>query len=259
MFMKNKIMNKLRSNKGASITFGLLLFLVCAILCSVIIAAASANAGRLTKLADSEQKYFAVMSAAELLKDEFKKYPKVSIVEVKRTVTETVCTSSSQGTPTQKSLVNEVYLVPLTPTKTADQITEAADFTPANKVDDSSLVIDSIQKDAARRYYLSTVSSGLPFSRNLHVTPSLDTALTVDAAETIDTEGNITIILTNASGDTQTMVLMFGADRLITNRSETVSEASEPDSHGQYTVTTTTTEMTFTTLNWELGGKEQDI
>lgn len=256
--MKNRIMNKLRSEKGASITFALLLFLVCAVLCSVIIAAATANAGRMSKLAISEQKYFAVMSSAELLKDEFKKAPKVSIVEVKKTVTETSCTSSTQGTPSVTSIVNEVYFVPLTPGRTADQIVEG-ELLPIHKLDDAGLVMDSIQKDAAKRYYINTMSSGLPFTRVLKITPSLEGVPAVDATETIDSEGNITFILTSSGEDKQTMVLMFGADRLITNRSETVSEASQPDSHGRYVVTTTTTEMTFTTLNWELGGKKQDL
>lgn len=65
----NGIRRKLRSEKGASITFALLLFLVCAVLSGVIIVAATAASGRLDQIADSDQRYYAVTSAAELLKD----------------------------------------------------------------------------------------------------------------------------------------------------------------------------------------------
>ncbi|NLC32861.1 MAG: hypothetical protein GX781_06145 [Clostridiales bacterium] len=49
--MKKRIMNKLRSRTGASISFALLLFLVCAVLCSVILTAATAASGRMSSLA----------------------------------------------------------------------------------------------------------------------------------------------------------------------------------------------------------------
>lgn len=59
--------NKLRSRRGASITFALLLFLVCAVVGSVVLAAGTAASGRLAKLAESEQRFYAVNSAAELV------------------------------------------------------------------------------------------------------------------------------------------------------------------------------------------------
>ena len=68
--MKNRILTKLRSRTGASITFALLLFLVCAVLSSVIIVAASAAAGRMSGIAEADQRYYAVTSAAELLRDD---------------------------------------------------------------------------------------------------------------------------------------------------------------------------------------------
>ena len=67
-----RIRRKLNSRKGASITFALLLFLVCAVLSSVIIVAATAASGRMSKIAETDQRYYAVTSAAELLKNLFK-------------------------------------------------------------------------------------------------------------------------------------------------------------------------------------------
>lgn len=60
---------KLKSNTGASITFALLLFLVCAVLSSAILVAGTAAAGRMAGLAETDQKYYSVTSAANMIKD----------------------------------------------------------------------------------------------------------------------------------------------------------------------------------------------
>ena len=65
----NKAKSKLRSQTGASITFALLLFLVCAVLSSVILVAATTAAGRMAGIAETDQRYYAVTSAAEAFKD----------------------------------------------------------------------------------------------------------------------------------------------------------------------------------------------
>lgn len=64
------IKNKLGSRRGASITFALLLFLVCAVVSSVVVVAASTASGRMSKMAEMDQRYYAVTSAAELLCDD---------------------------------------------------------------------------------------------------------------------------------------------------------------------------------------------
>ncbi len=62
---------KIRSQKGASISFALLLFLVCAVVSSIVIVSASAVGGRFSKLGQMDQRYYAVTSAARLLCKEF--------------------------------------------------------------------------------------------------------------------------------------------------------------------------------------------
>lgn len=62
---------KLRSRRGASITFALLLFLVCAIISGVVIVAASTAGGRLSSIKDMEQRYYAVTAAADVLREKF--------------------------------------------------------------------------------------------------------------------------------------------------------------------------------------------
>ena len=58
---------KIRSNRGASLIFALLLFLVCTVIGSVVLAAGTASAGRMSKLGESDQRYYSVTSAAQLL------------------------------------------------------------------------------------------------------------------------------------------------------------------------------------------------
>ncbi|MCR5136624.1 MAG: hypothetical protein K6C12_05945 [Oscillospiraceae bacterium] len=65
----HEMKGKIKSERGASITFALLLFLVCAVLGSVILTAATAAAGRMAGMAEMDQQYYAVSSASELLKD----------------------------------------------------------------------------------------------------------------------------------------------------------------------------------------------
>ena len=65
----NRIRKKLASDRGASITFALLLFLVCAVLSSVIIVAATAASGRMSRLSEMDKRYYSVTSAAALIKE----------------------------------------------------------------------------------------------------------------------------------------------------------------------------------------------
>ena len=67
---ENRIIKKLRSDTGASITFGLLLFLVCAVISSVVLVAGTTAAGRLSGMSKTEQRYYSVTSTAKLIQEE---------------------------------------------------------------------------------------------------------------------------------------------------------------------------------------------
>jgi len=58
---------KIKSGRGASISFALFILLICAVVGSVVLGAATASAGRLSKLAESDKRYYSVNSAAELI------------------------------------------------------------------------------------------------------------------------------------------------------------------------------------------------
>jgi hypothetical protein len=68
--LKERLQAKLRSGRGASITFALLLFLVCAVIGSVVLAAGTAASGRVSQLAEADRRYYAVTSAAQLFREE---------------------------------------------------------------------------------------------------------------------------------------------------------------------------------------------
>ena len=68
--MKKTFSRKLRSETGASLSFALLLFLVCAIIGVIILTAGTIASGRLAEKAKMDQRYYRVISAAEFLKDE---------------------------------------------------------------------------------------------------------------------------------------------------------------------------------------------
>lgn len=63
----NAIKQKLKSRAGASITFALLIFLVCAMVSTVVIVAATASAGRMSGVKETDQRYYAALAAAENL------------------------------------------------------------------------------------------------------------------------------------------------------------------------------------------------
>lgn len=63
-------MKKLKSEVGASLSFALLLFLVCATAGGVILAAGTTASGRLSGLSQTDQRFYSVSSAAALLEKE---------------------------------------------------------------------------------------------------------------------------------------------------------------------------------------------
>ena len=79
--MLKQLHNKLRSRRGASITFALLLFLVCAVVGSAVLVAGSAAGGRMSQVAELDQSYYSVTSAARLLVDMIESEEAVTIVE----------------------------------------------------------------------------------------------------------------------------------------------------------------------------------
>ncbi len=85
--MHELTLKKLRSRKGASLTFALLAFLVCAVISAVLLAAAQTAAGRVSGQAEADQRYYAVSSAAKLFCDALGKESQPFRIEWSETVT----------------------------------------------------------------------------------------------------------------------------------------------------------------------------
>lgn len=91
----NAVQRKLHDRSGATLTVALLFFIMCAAAGSVILAAATTSTGRLAELQASDQNYYAVVSAAKLIRDEID--GQTIGVKQMETKTTTVTTSTDNG------------------------------------------------------------------------------------------------------------------------------------------------------------------
>ena len=96
------VQRKLQDRSGATLTVALLFFIMCAAAGSVILAAATTSTGRLAELQASDQNYYAVVSAAKLIRDEIDG----QTIGVKQTETKTTTVTTKTdngGTPDDTS------------------------------------------------------------------------------------------------------------------------------------------------------------
>lgn len=70
IFGLKKLQEKLRSQRGATLSMAMLLFLICAVVGGVILAAATAAAGRLNQIAETDRRYYNVTSAVQVLSEQ---------------------------------------------------------------------------------------------------------------------------------------------------------------------------------------------
>lgn len=95
----NAVQRKLCDRSGATLTVALLFFIMCAAAGSVILAAATTSTGRLAELQASDQNYYAVVSAAKLIRDEIDG----QTISVGQTETKTVTTTRTEKKETDAS------------------------------------------------------------------------------------------------------------------------------------------------------------
>lgn len=91
----NAVQRKLHDRSGATLTVALLFFIMCAAAGSVILAAATTSTGRLSQLQASDQNYYAVVSAAKLIRDEIDGQT-IGVMQTE-TKTTTVTTKTDNG------------------------------------------------------------------------------------------------------------------------------------------------------------------
>lgn len=95
-----KIKEKLQSSKGASLIIALVFMLFCAMVGSAVLAAATANGGRVAALKSDQQDYLNQRSAATLLQDELTVSERLLVIK-KTTTTTTRYTVGDGGVTTQ--------------------------------------------------------------------------------------------------------------------------------------------------------------
>ena len=158
---------KLKSQTGASITFALLLFLVCAVVGSVVLTAGTAAAGRLSELAESDQRYYSVTSAAQLLRT-MVEGETVTIVKTEKS------TDASADSLSADTTGDTPYLI----------------YTINGETIDSSVEMDSLPKDAAYSYVLN--NNGTAKTRTITLNVADYESLSTTIEETLAEDGTLT-------------------------------------------------------------------
>lgn len=196
----NRIRKKLASERGASITFALLLFLVCAVLSSVIIVAATAASGRLSRLADMDRRYYNVTSAAGLLKD---------VLDGKSITVEHTKTTQTTRTANNPSMSGAVAGEPQTVSDITTYTLEGgaapividaavqAEGDPAELSDYGSFIMTRIAHQYAETSDEGEAGKTFPLTGNYTLEAGEDENLTCDVYTTMNADGTVVFEVRN--------------------------------------------------------------
>ena len=242
--MRTKLKEKLHSRRGASITFALLLFMVCAAIGSVVLASATATAGRASGNYEYDQRYYAVTSAAELLRETLDgqsvtfKVTKTSQLEQSSTYTVgadgelTLVPGSATENPNVMTPAYRLLITRADASRIALSDGPAVIETPSDLL--GLLATSLVKNKTVQSLYTSddwlTPPAGttpdLPGEMTLTV--GSEEALTVKVKTTLGEDGSLQLELSNAGGsETYVLTLMLLPDvRSSTNRSQTFNSDS---------------------------------
>ena len=176
--MKRKIHNVLRSQTGASISFALLLFLICTVVGALVVTAGTTSSGRLANLTKMDQRYFSVTSAANLLADELNNQS-VTITRVRKlsneltTAYKTVVDSNGRTVVLKdedSDLANDVTYVGYS-TKINDVEISDGGIDDMHDYDPTSVVYESIPDELS---FLSSRAAHLLFEDGCNYDPAME-------------------------------------------------------------------------------------
>ena len=277
------IRQKLASDRGASITFALLIFLVCAIISSVVIVAGTAASGRISQLAQMDQRYYAVNSAAELVRD---------LLEGQTiTVTETVSTTTRRNEYQDGTPVPETEE---TDTDTDLKYVYGDDPEALDPDDDACLILEAAKKivppleerpgpgdipaePSSDPISLTPIYLAATYNKETATVTAIDLSTTAPGEDAVTSpldviiepklsaDGNtMTVSISNSDtvNGVYTLKMTFKLDKTETKGTNSpasvVVPAREDVSNniipGQYTVTSMTVVETTTTLTWKMMG-----
>ncbi len=167
---------KIQSQRGASLTYALLVFLVCAVVGSAVLTAGTAAGGRMDNLAEMDQRYYSVNSAARLMIDMITG----DEIQVEKTTPDTDGASADPGSDPAPAPASEFHYFRLKGTE--------------REVIDVSSGFPSLTVEAGDR-----IARGLSANqvRTITVSADKDGVMTVEGTETIYPDGRLEIELGN--------------------------------------------------------------
>ncbi len=269
--MNISLPEKLRSNRGASVSIALLLFLICSVVGALVITAASAAAGRTAKLASSDQRYYSVASAMELLTEELSETP-VVLVRSKTVVTTDTTVYTLSSSTDSNGLVNQSSSSSSSSSETTSYSTSIGSTVISSQnssidYDSMSLLSSSAARllfadnncnnEAAMSYSFADGFSGYSKSINLAHSSSA-TGVTADDLEVsgtieLQSSGDMVITLQNVPGSDKfslTATLTPTVTESVRNTQE--EDPSVTQTGSGYTETNVTTAMTekISIISW---------
>jgi hypothetical protein len=255
------VVRKIVSKTGASITFALLLFLVCAVVGSVVLVAGTSAAGRMSQIAEYDQRYYSVTSAAELLADKFGNYQVKIVQEQTDTSTE-----EAEYVKDANGVVISRTMVPKGTTTSYSASISGSDEAASRLITSGQSIlrdaaIDLVFDPGAGLDYTTAAAyaKGFPAmtaekTKTLNITHDVGTSgltaadLAVDAVMTLNPNGDITIKISNVTdvaAEKYELVMILKAS-VIPNTSSSTSVSGQ----GTDTVVTTSKTIKTTTITW---------
>ena len=259
---------KLKSNNGASISISLLLFLVCAVIGAVVLTAATASAGRLSDLAEMDQRYYSVSSAAELLKNQLCNKP-VTIIRTQITEKKTRLTYTDGGTVTSEALDDSVNYK--TKINGFDEI-----VSPVTTISTSNMGFltlravkllygtNNCNTAEAMNYNFSNAESSNDCS--FVITPKKDETnnyeeMTANVVWNMKSDGTIVFTISNGNDNERYTLSLTLVPEIVETEQTNVSEpvVSDSGTANIYYRTVTTTVTKTLTIKWVVGGMRKEV
>ena len=234
-----------RTDSGASISFALLLFLVCAVVGSVVLTAGTAASGRVSRLVESDQRYYCVSSAASLLRD--------CIDGRSTTVTQTITTKVTKTVTYKDGHASSSKISE--PDGSEYEVkaeTSAGPFTKLLEQASQALQPQTPEDGEASPENSDTV---LLFNDDLTLTFPENEKLSAAVTQTLMGDGTMILTVQNADGEHYNLSLIFTIERSQETRRKIVTgPATAVDSVAGYTISheDLVTETTVTTFRWSL-------
>lgn len=261
-----KTRKKLTSRAGASLGISLLLFLVCAVLGSVILTAGTTTLGRVYSVSDSDQRYYSVTSAAELLSKELTgKQVTITRTKVSEEGKPDEYTMKVQTAVPTDAIVDEKKVVimvqkdaiPISePPTTRGVDTSTMSFLTARTVElmfgkNTFTAADAMDFSFAESVYVPEAAVEFIVSHKDKQTGTPLEKLKADGTYLMKQDGTLIITVSSKDDAEKTDYTLTLTLTPIFDEQTSVSRSTEYDSGAPVTKTTTTK---TSTVEWEVGG-----